>query len=281
MKKIVIFMLFGLIAFCSCTKNNVVETPSENINELDALKLELLELNSTLPPSKDVITKAPWWKYLLVGVADAVGGFIPGGSVSTAISASSLAWTILKEEKKSSESSTGSSTSTPAGNPSLNPIESALVNVGGDGEVHNKVIVNIFEKYGEEMFSLPENELNNEISKEVSLQTGEPLEVVKITPQQSVTIHNVVDAYVTSATVDEFMCKVSPTLANPELSEVVEVILSGYERVDISTDNGTYEAAVNKTIEKSKISTTSKDCLKSVSSVANASTRLWNVNSLE
>lgn len=277
MKKIVIIMLFGLIAFCSCTKNNVVETPSENINEVDALKLELLELNSTLPPSKDVITKAPWWKYLLVGVADAVGGFIPGGSVSTAISASTLAWTIMKEEKKSSESSTGS----PAEIQSLNPVESALVNVGGDGEVHNKVIVNIFEKYGEEMFSLPENELNYEISKEVSLQTGEPLEAVKITPQQSVTIHNVVDAYVTSATVDEFMCKVSPTLANPELSEVVEVILSGYERVDISTDNGTYEAAVNKTIEKSKISTTPKDCLKSVSSVANASTRLWNVNSLE
>lgn len=270
-------MLFGLIAFCSCTKNNVAETPSENINELDALKLELLELNSSLPPSKDVITKAPWWKYLLVGVADAVGGFISGGSVSTAISASTFAWTIMKEEKQSLESSTGTSTY----QSSICPLESSLVNIDGEGEVHNKAIVEIYKKYGEEMFCLPEEELNNEISKEVSLQTGEPLEVVKITPQQSVTIHKVVDAYATSATVEEFMCKVSPTLANPELSEVVEVILSGYERVDISTDNGTYEAAVNKTIDQSKISTTSKDCLKSVSSVANASTRLWNVNSLE
>ena len=79
--------------------------------------------------------------------------------------------------------------------------------------------------------------------------------------------------------IDEFINKLQ--LTSPEQSQLLEilnVILDGYDSLDVTNDNGKYEKSVQRIINNSQIPKSSKDKLNDAVSVANASSRLWNVN---
>ena len=275
MKKVLFIITIALI--CSCTKSTLAEATQEE-QSYESLKSELLELNSTLPVSERIETKGfKWWHYAIVGAVDAAGGFIPGGNVASAISASTLAWGIIKDSRSVATKSLGSTNNNDIS--SINTSETALNFIDGNGEIHNKVIINLYEKYGESLFEKDEKELTRFISEEVSKETKTKFSDNAISEKQLAEIKAIVNAYISSETIDEFINKLQ--LTSPEQSQLLEilnVILDGYDSLDVTNDNGKYEKSVQRIINNSQIPKSSKDKLNDAVSVANASSRLWNVN---
>ena len=167
MKKIILITICGILALCSCSKNSNEIKMNDEMKELKSLETEIIALNSQLQTEATIDTKAKWWRYLLTGAADLLGGLIPGGGVATGISASTLMWTITKSETAVEKTATFESSS-------INKPEIALTYVDLDGEIHNNVITNILAKKGEGFFKMSEDAINSLIIEETAKVTGEP-----------------------------------------------------------------------------------------------------------
>lgn len=281
MKKVIFLsvMLIALLASCNKCRENEVEMNQEA--EFTALKEQLTALTTNLQDNGYVATKAKWWKYLLTAAADAGGFFLSGGiaagpaAVQAGCTASTLVWSIIKEEKK---------VETKAGNRDVdtsdfNDPSVALTCVDGPGLVHNKVILDLYEENGEELFGYSDEILLPLIAEKVADETNSNVEETALSLQeQKEIVYKTVDAYSTSSTIDEFIDKLE--VSAPErvaLLEIVQVILTGFDSIDVIADNGNYYNDVQRIITESEISDEAKQILNSTTSVANASSRLWKV----
>lgn len=283
MKKIIFLSLVGFLLFLFSCGNKadtdiVKDVPQK---EFDHLKEQIVALNTTLPGKVIVETKAKWWKYLLTGLADAAGFFLAGGAdenspnkyspVASACSVSTLVWTMLKSEKQTETKAMDDSSHL------INDAEIALSHVEGMGLLHNRVILELHEDYGDEIFHMSPAELLPLVAEQVSVESGgivDDTEVLYAGQQEMV--ENTVNAFVTSSTVDEFIGKLS--LSFPEkvaLLEIVRVIFEGFDSIDAISDNGNYNASVQTIISESGIPSEAKHILNSTASIANASARLW------
>ncbi|MBR1698658.1 MAG: hypothetical protein IJ714_02605 [Bacteroidales bacterium] len=282
MKKtaIILFMSFMTI-LVSCKKNSDKALETDSQSEFTILKEQLVALNATLPKNDEVVTKAKWWKYLLVAAADAGGFFLGGGvsagagAVSAACSVSTLVWGLIKEERKQE-------TKTVIGDvPVLNFNDSdiALTCVEGAGLVHNRVILDLYEEKGEELFIYDEKTLLPLVAEKVAIETNCTLDEATLSVQEQRNIVNkTVEAYFNASTIEGFIDNLElETLERAALSDIVNVILTGFESIDAIADNGSYSLAVQSIISESGISNDAKQILNSTTSVANASARLWKV----
>lgn len=282
MKKSLFIMICAslmMLVSSSCTRTEESMSQIQNEDkELIALKNQLEELNSTLPDRVES-TKAAWWKYLVVAAADAGGFFLAGASGPSAVSAacavSTLAWSVVKEDMKTATRSFGESDQV-----SLRDPEIALSKVNGEGLLHNKIIISMYNDFGEDLFSMKEDDLLPEVTDRVSQETGEVVsDDVLLTAKQREVVSKTVRAYDESDTVDEFIEKLS--LSAPEkasLLELVNVILEGFDKIDPIKDDGKYNDAVMDLVSGADISRESKETLNSTTSVANASSRLWKMD---
>lgn len=292
--------LFIAAAICvfvsSCAKNDsasieIKNEPSSNPYAELSTQIESLNQDYLIPE-----TRAKWWKFLITAVADAGVG-LATGNVGYAISASSLTWTVLKDvngKSDSSSSSTSSSTSPATGEfikPSIKEVETSLVYLDvcdgsvNDGEIHNTVINNIYNRYGEEMFELESEELLTLVATEVAYLTNSTSSSVIADIDKAVSDMSVyTSAYLRSNSVNDYITELK--IIHPNKSEeldVLKVSLEGFQYIDPETDNGQYAKSVVTLIEDSNINPDSKNALISGVSVANASVRLWNedaINSL-
>jgi len=276
--------LFYIVALCAVLTTSCTNKESHNITPIKEqdtdivdLKNDLLALNNEMF-GEQIETKAKWWKYLLTAIADAGVGLITG-NIGYAISASSLTWTVFKNSVETSEG---------AENHSINDDKIALAYLEiadeeeelNDGTIHNKVIINLYNKYGEELFNKSEEVLIQNIAKEVAILTGCSAE--EIFPD----IHSAksemaiyTNAYIESKSIDEYINHLIEY--KPEKSEELEILkiaLEGFQFVDAETDNGEYASRVTEIIYESNISPEMKEDLRSGVSVANASIRLWNTD---
>ncbi|MEE3462871.1 MAG: hypothetical protein VZQ27_01085 [Candidatus Cryptobacteroides sp.] len=268
MKKIILITICGILALCSCSKNSNEIIMNDEMKGLKSLETEIVTLNSQLQSATTIDTKAKWWRYLLAGAADLLGGCIHGGNVATGIAASTFMWTITKPE---------TIVQNPSGfeNSSIYQPSIALEHVDLDGEIHNNVIINILEKNGEGFFEMSEETMYSLIIEETAKVTGEPISSFEISQEQKKSISSIASSYVSSKSVEDFMERVTPYMEEPEMAGVVRAILEGYEKVDALKDNGKYETAVGLAIDNSNIPEETKIKLKNASSIANASNRLW------
>lgn len=107
MKKIILSGVCCLtFLFVSCTNETALSLKShEDTNDLALVKNEISRLNKEMEvkPS-NVLTRGhkKWVRWLIVGLAD-VSGYALGGGVGGAVSASSLAWTVTKDDVKKDE----------------------------------------------------------------------------------------------------------------------------------------------------------------------------------
>ena len=307
--------LFIAAAICvfvsSCAKNDsasieIKNEPSSNPYAELSAQIESLNQDYLVPE-----TRAKWWKFLITAVADAGVG-LATGNVGYAISASSLTWTVLKDvngksdssssstsssstsSSSTSSSSTSSSTSPATGEfikPSIKEVETSLVYLDvcdgsvNDGEIHNTVINNIYNRYGEEMFELESEELLTLVATEVAYLTNSTSSSVIADIDKAVSDMSVyTSAYLRSNSVNDYITELK--IIHPNKSEeldVLKVSLEGFQYIDPETDNGQYAKSVVTLIEDSNINPDSKNALISGVSVANASVRLWNedaINSL-
>ena len=280
----ILFMSFATltIILASCSKSGENREKPLQEAEFSALKEQLLTLNSALPQNETVVTRAKWWKYVLVAAADAGGFFLAGGSGATAVTAgcsvSTLVWNFFKDNKKA-EAKTKAETNLIDGIiPSLTPSEIALSYVEGAGLTHNKVILDLYEDYGESMFEYDDNTMIALVEEKVALETNCSIKDASLgLAARRNYVDKTVSAYISAATIDEFIDNLE--LAAPKraaLLEIVNIILDGFDSIDAIEDNGSYNSSVQKIISESGLEDGDKEMLCSTASVANASARLWN-----
>lgn len=276
-KKIPLVMAAAMsVALCvSCSKNSTEAGINDTSTALASLKSEIVSLNDSYPNSGNIETKAKWWHYALVAAADAGGFFLSGGvaggppAVSAAASVSSLVWNVVKEDRTTTESE-----SVPV---SVNSPDVALTFVDGEGALHNQIILSLYSQYGEDMFSLPNDQLISLIEQETATLMGVPLSEAAITPlMRKKVVYFTVNAYLTSSTIDEFVNKLKLSATDKAaLLDIIDEILEGFDSINVVEDNGNYAQEVNMRIDSSDLPDTTKSTLKATVSVANASSRLW------
>ncbi len=266
MNKSFFVMAISAMFFISCSnkETNVIAVDEPQAPEVVALKNDLKALNNELF-GEQVVTKArpKWWQVLLTAIADAGVGLLTG-NVGYAISASSLTWTVVRDSVFAM---------------SHLDIDG---NDNNDGVLHNQVILKLYERYGEELFKLPEEVLLQAVADEVALLTGcEANEVIPNVAEAKVEMKVYTDAYIESANVDEYIGRLKAV--NPEKADALDVLkitLEGFQFVDIKTDDGRYAEKVLDVIDNSDVSPEMKADLSSGVAIANASTRLWNQDEL-
>lgn len=281
MKKYFVFLFSCLIiTLSSCTKDaQNTEMPVLEDVAVESLKADLTSLNETMFGESFIVTKAKWWKFLVTALVDAGAGLLTS-NVSIGISASSLTWTILKDVCAVKQNETSFNPS------SIALTELKLGNDGetllSDGEIHNIVLMNLNEKYGEDMFELPEETLIREVANEVAELKGCSLEeAIADIDEASSQIKIFTDAYINSSSIEEYTTTLKKYYPqNATEIDVLEITFEGFQQVDVDTDNGEYAREVTRIIDESAIPTTMKNDLKLGVSIANASTRLWNKDAI-
>lgn len=282
MKKI-FALAFVAMLFISCSNketNNAIPVDVTQNTEIAALKNDLLALNNEMF-GQQIETRAKWWKFLLTAIADAGVG-LTTGNVGFAISASSLTWTVLKDVHRKVESKADNDPVKSVNDSTFAMSYLEIDDEDNDGIIHNQVILKLYEKYGEELFALPEETLLQIVAEEVAAITGCLAEEVipDITAAKS-EMKVYTDAYIESRSVDEYIEYLK--IANPEKSDALDVLkitLDGFQFIDTTVDNGDYASRVIDVIDNSDVEATMKEDLKSSVSIANASTRLWNTDAI-
>lgn len=278
MKRVVFLSIVICVLVSSCGKR--IEADESLSNPYVELSTQIQGLNQNyITPG----TKARWWKYLITAVADAGVG-LATGRIDYAISASSLTWTMLKDL---SDNSGSSSTAPELGdrNTSIYDVDVSLTNLDvyeeeglSDGEIHNIVINNIYNVYGEAMFELESEELLVLVANEVaSLTNSNPSSVISDIDRACSEVSVYTNAYLRSSSVDDYIAELKAI--HPDKADELDVLkaaLEGFQFIDPETDDGQYARDVVNLIEDSDIDDASKNTLTSSVSIANASVRLWN-----
>lgn len=275
MKNLFVILSFAVLCvFTSCNKEYAAQVPvSENERVFKDLRQEMVDLNQE--KFGDAIdTKAKWWQYLITAVADAGVGFL-SGNVGFAISASSLTWTILKDSSAAEDKEIDKSLNSKQIAMSHLLLPDSDIN---DGVLHNEVIMNLYEKYGEGLFDLSEKTLLEEVVAELSDITGEDPETIIPNIDEAVAeLNEYTEIYSSSSTVSEYISSLKQV--HPEKSldlDILEIVFEGFQYIDVTTDNGQYAYELAELIDDSDLPEDVKEDLKSGVSIANASRRLWN-----
>lgn len=275
MKNLFVILSFAVLCvFTSCNKEYAAQVPvSENERVFKDLRQEMVDLNQE--KFGDAIdTKAKWWQYLITAVADAGVGFL-SGNVGFAISASSLTWTILKDSSAAEDKEIDKSLNSKQIAMSHLLLPDSDIN---DGVLHNEVIMNLYDKYGEGLFDLSEKTLLEEVVAELSDITGEDPETIIPNIDEAVAeLNEYTEIYSSSSTVSEYISSLKQV--HPEKSldlDILEIVFEGFQYIDVTTDNGQYAYELAELIDDSDLPEDVKEDLKSGVSIANASRRLWN-----
>lgn len=123
-------------------------------------------------------TRIPRWLRLIVTIAVDAGAGFATANPAVGIAASSLAWTMLKSKKKDVAQKESS----------LNPSILSMTHIKDKelgsstnsdmGYIHNQVLVNLYDKYGESMFDFSPYKLVNYINIEIAKITGKSLKML-------------------------------------------------------------------------------------------------------
>lgn len=165
MKRFFYFIALLAIAFTSCSNeaNDLSTLSKDDMAAIENVKSELSVLNTNY--QKPQTRMAKWLRWLIFGAADAAGA-IWGGGVGGACTASTLAWTVTKEETKAIESRAVQKVAPILKVDNLDGIEE-----GSAGYIHNTVISSAFAN-NEDLCSKSNNEVMNIILDEMEKQTG-------------------------------------------------------------------------------------------------------------
>ena len=261
-------------------ENEMVEITPDYLEVIDGIN----EINAGLKP---VETRARWWKYLCTAIADAGVSLIPGSSVATGITASSLVWTMLKEVKSKQETRAVSEPvisirDTSISMTCLESPEWKKYDSDSDGYLHNRVIVNLYEDYGESLFDLSTSEFTDLAFAELARVEGREIEYSQSEMNEIYTsIDEYVNAFISSDTPDDFFnyLKIQYPDKNGEI-EILKAAMDGFTALDVNEDEGKYVKKLMGIVDNSNLNEDSKKDVKSSLAVANASTRLWNEDAL-
>lgn len=281
-----ILFIVGIMIFCSCDKNESTPVPTHNseiISNLDNLCIEIQDLTDYQIKNNGAGIRAKWWKYLITAAADACGALVPGGSIGTGISASSLTWTILKDDnntsKQNNETANHSSIHSIVNQKYTLPKESA-------GFIHNKTIERAYNNNGgEDFFNLSEEkqvEILNMYMLEISKEYNIEFDSIQLSIANVLKISkSVADLITPNMTVEEYtlaLKTISPDVAYHRCIDILSSVIEGL--ANSSANEDVYINNILNAIQSSELDKNSKERISNAVSIAFASSMLWNINAL-
>lgn len=270
-KALLVSFAFGFLSV-SCSSNSLEETSdlSKNGTEIETLKNDLRSLNTDYSMS----ATRGWFRWLIFGAAD-VGGFLLG-NITGATSASTLAWTVTKND-------TPKTPQTPSGlivESSDFKNSTQTVKVSGTlGQQHNTIIVNTKNNNPNLFYENPQV-IINQIMDETEKETG----LTYSAEDRQYTcdlLTNMMKYFDTDKTIDEYIGNLK-TLAKNQAQldglDACAVILEGLQNVD--DNDTTYVARAIDIVKKSNINPDLKKSLLDGISIADGSAKLWNTENI-
>jgi hypothetical protein len=272
-KKFLTGILATMICLTGCNSESSDLSSLNNENEvaIENVKNELSELNAIYKRDATAKTRMPkWLRFLIFGSADAAGAIF--GGVSGACAASTLAWTVTKDEV--SVDTTESKSESAIKSDNLNDIE-----YGSIGYVHNSVIANtlienedIYQKSNEDVLTLVLAELENQTGAKIS--DSQRADIVSQTTL-------IINSFDVNKTIDEYydeLIEQTTDTKQKEALEICAIVLDGLQYVDDS--DTTYIESVKTIVNNSNLDSELKETLLDGIEVANASAKLWNTEEI-
>lgn len=254
----------------------------ENTVAIEQLKADIIALNSEY--SEPVVTKAKWWKYILSALVDGgtcfIALYIPlvqYVSIGCAITASNLFFNWIDNE----------SVSAPLLEESISMTclqkEEWIGEGASAGTLHNTVIVNLYNEYGENFYEVPDTVMACRIAKELSILTNQDSTLLYSSIIDNLDVINeCVDSCTTDTSIHEYIGFLKRRFPeNTQQLTVFEPILEGLLKVNPIENEGEYVDRVMCIIDSSAVAEPVKQNLREGLTVANASARLWNTEHID
>lgn len=273
----VIAMLLISAILCSCNSEQLCNEHSvqDDAIAIENVKSDLMQLNdSYLPLSSNQKRMPKWLRWLIFGAADTAGAIF--GGVGGACSASTLAWTVTKQEMSNTQNGTSSTAHI------ATPLKSNYlqgITPGSAGYIHNAVISsafnmnnNICELRDEEIFSVVFCALEKETGN--TLSNTEKSRIIDCT-------NTIINSFDVNKSVSEYIDDLILQTTNQQKKyalDVCKTVLDGLQYID-DTDT-TYVKSVTETISNSNLSKELKKSIMDGISIADASAKLWNTSEI-
>ena len=287
MKKIILSGVCCLtFLFVSCTNETALSLKShEDTNELALVKNEISRLNKEMEvkPS-NVLTRGhkKWVRWLIVGLAD-VSGYALGGGVGGAVSASSLAWTVTKDDVKKDEVKVDKKLNLPdfINFSDFKPVpRNGFTSADNVGDLHNSLSIDVIEHFRDSIQNFSTSEFiqhTNTLLKRKGITIDNDIDTLKAYKS----IKGISELFDSNLTIEENVKRLK-TLTDDEkekdLVDICGLIINGLEKVDDNDTEYTKQLCtiVNKTNLTSAMKKKVLDCI----SIADSSSKLWNTEKL-
>lgn len=269
---LIVAILFSTSGCSNVSDDNVYQGEMKT-EALKKLKNDLLVLNSNYENNPELQTRFKfklWFRVLAIVVADVACTIY--GNLPTGITASKSANDIMNDLEEKLNKAPSSSLKSNA----LDGLE-----IGSAGYIHNKVLIDMYEKYGESMDTLTTEQLLDLASNDVYNLTGEAN--LPLSKSDAVLlVDNVVSKMDLTKSISENIENLKTLTIDPELQSKLDICGTFIEDLQMVDDNdSTYFESANELIINSDLPTADKLELQDALSVGYASAKLWNTEVLE
>lgn len=269
---LIVAILFSTSGCSNVSDDNVYQGEMKT-EALKKLKNDLLVLNSNYENNPELQTRFKfklWFRVLAIVVADVACTIY--GNLPTGITASKSANDIMNDLEEKLNKAPSSSLKSNA----LDGLE-----IGSAGYIHNKVLIDMYEKYGESMDTLTTEQLLDLASNDVYNLTGEAN--LPLSKSDAVLlVDNVVSKMDLTKSISENIESLKTLTIDPELQSKLDICGTFIEGLQMVDDNdSTYFESANELIINSDLPTADKLELQDALSVGYASAKLWNTEVLE
>lgn len=152
----------------------------------------------------------------------------------------------------------------------------ARTSLDNSGLIHNKVLVTLYQKYGDDLLMLPLDEIYSDADSIASITPSIGIISPAVRNEAQSIFTQVNEVYNNTDTMEDFFEETKTIYPNERLQlNIFEVVMNGFFQIDLNADNGQYLNAVMQTINSSSLPEGDKQSLRTGISIGHASAFLW------
>ena len=144
------------------------------------------------------------------------------------------------------------------------------------GYIHNIVLVNLYNNYGEELLTIPTSQIYTETNYLVTKYLGAGFVNPDAKSKAEQLYEQMLAVYNSSETINDFYVEWKALNPNERNQlNILEIVMNGFSQIDLNADNGRYLKAVVQAINASALSQNEKQSLRIGISIGHANAILW------